>query len=336
MRQNLRRRKGFTLIELLVVIAIIGVLVGLIVPAVQKVRDAAARTACANNLKQIGLAVNNYHDTKKYYPGNHRPVPTSSIRERWFTKILPYIEQNNLWKNYDQTTNWDSPTNLPITSTPLTVAVCPSTPNPNRLDFDEANGFSNAVAAVTDYAAIYGLNPLYITANSLTLTNPAGALTKTDGQHLSVSDITDGTSSTIWAIESAGRPFVYQKGNVLLNSNEYTDQVLGGAWARPGSDIWVIGFADLQGTIAGGPYAINAANGLDCNGTYPSTVPAGAPTGTDGTGQIFGFHAGGVNAVFCDGSVHFLDADAIYGLSPAVLAALVTRAAGDIVTPGGW
>src|SRR5256886_645037 len=132
MRSCWRRLKlGFTLVELLVVIAIIGVLIALLVPAVQKVRDAANRTQCANNLKQIGLALHSYHDAKKYFPGNHRPKATTSARERWFTKILPFLEQDVLYKNYDQTQNWDSPTNLPITSVPLQVAVCPSTPNPN-------------------------------------------------------------------------------------------------------------------------------------------------------------------------------------------------------------
>src|ERR1700720_537205 len=101
-------RRAFTLIELLVVIAIIAILIGLLVPAVQKVRDAANRTSCANNLKQIGLALHNYHDTKKYFPGNHRPKAAAAVRARWFTKLLPYLDQAVLYKNYDETTNWDS------------------------------------------------------------------------------------------------------------------------------------------------------------------------------------------------------------------------------------
>src|SRR5262249_13803854 len=98
---------GFTLIELLVVIAVIGVLVGLLLPAVQKVRESANRSSCSNNLKQIGLALHSYHDTKGYFPGNHRPPANNAIRERWFTKILPYLDQGNIWKSYDETTNWD-------------------------------------------------------------------------------------------------------------------------------------------------------------------------------------------------------------------------------------
>jgi prepilin-type N-terminal cleavage/methylation domain-containing protein/prepilin-type processing-associated H-X9-DG protein len=325
------RRRAFTLIELLVVIAIIGILVGLLVPAVQKVRESANRTSCANNLKQIGLALHNYHSDKKYFPGNHRPKALSSVRERWFTKLLPYLEQGNLYKNYDQTQNWDSPSNLLVTSVPLQVAICPSTPNANRLDFDEASGFSNLDVAVTDYAAVYGLYPTFLAANGLTQPNPLGFMSKSDGVYVSISDIVDGTSNTVAVVESAGRPFVYQNG-VVVNQNVFVDQVNGGGWCRPASEIWVIGFADKAGTIPGGQYAINASNGLDIQATYPITVPPGAPLGTDGSGQIYSFHSAGVNSVFADGSVRFLDLE----ISATTLAALVTRAGGDVVTPGGW
>jgi prepilin-type N-terminal cleavage/methylation domain-containing protein/prepilin-type processing-associated H-X9-DG protein len=328
-RQNRRQRAGFTLIELLVVIAIIAVLAGLLLPAVQKVRESANRTSCLNNLKQIGLALHGYHDSYKYFPGNHRPKALTSARERWFTKLLPYLDQGGLYRVYDNTTNWDSPTNLPVTSTPLAVAVCPSTPNPNRQDFDEASGFSNLDVAVTDYAGVYGLHPTFLTANGLTTTNPLGVLSKVDGARISVADITDGTSNTIFAVESAGRPYVYQNGTIV-NQNVFVDQINGGGWCRPASDIWLIGFADKAGTIPGGQYLINVANGIDIQATYPITVPAGAPLGTDGSGQIYSFHPGGTNALFSDGSVHFVTQD----ISVATLAALVTMAGGDVVTPG--
>jgi prepilin-type N-terminal cleavage/methylation domain-containing protein/prepilin-type processing-associated H-X9-DG protein len=328
-------REAFTLIELLVVIAIISVLLGLLLPAVQKVREAAARTKCANNLRQIGIALYSYHDAKKGFPGNHRPAGLKSVRERWFTKLLPFLEQDNLYQAYDQTQNWDAPRNLPVTSVPLSVAICPSTPLPNRQDFDEANGFTNPVVAVTDYAAVYGLWPTFLTANGITQTNPAGILSKVDGQIISVADITDGTSNTIYVVESAGRPYLYQN-RVLVNQNYFADQVLGGGWCRPASDIWIIGFADKAGTIPGGPWVINAANGLDTFGQYPAAVPAGAALGTDGSGQMYAFHTSGTNVLMADGSVRFLDADPVSGVSPAVLAALITRGGGETVAAGSF
>src|SRR5215469_9627766 len=105
-RVGFKVRGAFTLIELLVVIAIVSVLMGLLLPAVQKVREAAARTQCGNNLKQFGLAFHNHHDTLKYLPGNLRPAATGTVRVRWATFLLPYIEQDTMYRQYDQAQNW--------------------------------------------------------------------------------------------------------------------------------------------------------------------------------------------------------------------------------------
>jgi prepilin-type N-terminal cleavage/methylation domain-containing protein/prepilin-type processing-associated H-X9-DG protein len=334
-----RQRSAFTLVELLVVIAIIGVLIALLLPAVQKARDAAGRIQCQNNLKQIALGLHNFHDTFKAFPQNHRPpgATVGSVRERWFTQILEFIEQDALGKAYDPTTNWDSATNLPITSVQLSVAKCPSGANPTRLDNNPAAsaptgwGTNNPpIIAVTDYAGVYGVHPAFSTATGIVPNNPYGVITNSlgaDPYPVAITDIKDGTSNTILVAESAGRPFLFNQGGVQQGLDLTQHGVNGGGWSRPASEIWLIGFSDKAGTIPGGSFTINAANGVDAAGTYPLTVPAGAALGTDGSGQIFGFHAGGANIALADGSVRLITSS----VTPAVISALVTRANGDVV-----
>src|SRR3954469_10165931 len=127
-----RSRRGFTLIELLVVIAIIAILIGLLVPAVQKVREAANRSTCQNNLKQMGVALHNFHGTRKFFPpgGVSTAIPKlgipSGVTHGWSVFLLPQLEQDNLYKQYHFDVSWNAAANGPIIGTPLSVFLCPS------------------------------------------------------------------------------------------------------------------------------------------------------------------------------------------------------------------
>src|SRR6516165_8917191 len=152
-------RTAFTLIELLVVIAIIAILIALLVPAVQKVREAAARLSCENNLKQIGLALHSYHGTYKHFPTNVRPVAAGGVRRSWAVDILPFIEQSAMYQRYDLSQNWSAPANLPVTSLPVPIYQCLSVPSPDRLDANPDTGYTPPIVAVRDYAGIYQVAP---------------------------------------------------------------------------------------------------------------------------------------------------------------------------------
>src|SRR5947207_1010637 len=124
-------RQGFTLVELLVVIAIIAVLIGLLLPAVQKVRAAAARIQCTNNLKQLGLAMHAFHDVQRGFPPAKQTKPTVHT---WIPFILPYIEQQPLFRRYRFDLDWDNAATNDadpggVNQTELTMLLCPSAPN---------------------------------------------------------------------------------------------------------------------------------------------------------------------------------------------------------------
>jgi type II secretory pathway pseudopilin PulG len=294
-----------------VVITIIGLLTALLLPAVQRARDAARRSTCANNLKQLGLAALHFSSAQNIFPSSVRPGGvTTAPRISGLTLLLPYIEEEGKYAAYDQTKNWSHPGNLPVTSQRISSYLCPSTPNPERLDGDPQITPWKAIVAVTDYSPTIGVDPrlgssgLGLVDDRTTSVSSAGlpnsGLIRTN-ETCRPADATDGLSFTIVYAESAGRPLVYRRGNTLVSSDPLSARVNGGGWSRPASDFSVDG-ALFDGSSIPGPAALNATNG-DNFASLGFPIPY---YGSQGTGEAFSFHASGANFVFGDGAVHFL------------------------------
>lgn len=283
MRSFRTNRVGFTLIELLVVIAIIAVLIGLLLPAVQKVREAAARMQCQNNLKQIGLAIHNYassnEDCFPKFDGVNR-------RLSWTTLLLPYLEQENVYRMIDQTQTWAATVNgvqnRAAGQIPQRTFVCPSNPGAHRMVLiadPEVSGGSFR-AAPTDYTVAEGF---YYSTNPVNWIEGTIRGIATIGRRR-ITDVTDGTSNTMVIFENADVPNLWIEGQrVTDNTNTVTtyQHSNNGAWCNPNNNNlrgW-----DTTGTVQFGPYIVNKRNGA----------------------ALYGFHPGGAHGLIGDGSVRF-------------------------------
>jgi prepilin-type N-terminal cleavage/methylation domain-containing protein/prepilin-type processing-associated H-X9-DG protein len=312
-------RRAFTLVELLVVIAIIGMLVSLLLPAVQSAREAARRTQCTNNLRQLALAAHNFHDTNRKLPSSIRPGGlTTAPRIAGLTFLLPYVEQKNVYDAYDQTTNWDSPANLPSTSKGIKSFLCPSSPQPRILDGNPQPTWIGNLVATGDYSPTIGVDGRLQAAN---LVDYAGAGMLPKNAEPRMAEVTDGLSNTILYAESGGRPNVYRKGQ-RLTADVSSHHINGGGWSRPASDFSLDG-SSYDGKALPGPCPLNCTNGEDFGLSFPN-----AYYGSDGSSEAYAFHPGGANFAFGDGSVRLISET----ISIRDFARLVTRDGGETIT----
>lgn len=300
-----RGRHGFTLIELLVVIAIIAVLTGIMLSAVQKVREAGNRIKCANNLKQLGMALHEFQDTYGRFPPGRvsGPLPEAwvyqpKVNHGWAPYILPFIEQQNLYNTY----NWGlwsaDHLNQPLMACQMRMFQCPSA-NQDRYYTSGPFSPTGDKAACGDYAPTWSVNPVLARMGLTGMAEDVLGILVPE-RMTRLAEVTDGTSNTMLLIEDAGRPRQWRAGR------PGPDQIVpGGAWAGPNNGIVLAG-SSYDGTVVPGPCSMNCTN----------------------EGQVYSFHPGGTNAVFADGSVHFLHAS----MSIRTLAALITRAGQEVVS----
>ena len=313
---NVPRRSGFTLIELLVVIAIIAILIGLLVPAVQKVRDAAARAQCQNNLKQIGLAIHNYHDTNKKFPpgasADKLPWKTPSTApdapwgSSWMVHILAFIEQSAVrgkWLFSGQSGWQNANNNALIKGLTIPSYRCPSTVLPELNPYSTTLPGSGGVGIMyTTYVAIAGsATDVGVLTYGTNIISSQGVMYHNSSVRML--EITDGTSNTIMVGEQ-GNHLRDANNNIILGRNFGGGQV---AVTCAGPDGWIQGCeVNLPSNRNRSDVVYNCATIRYPINQIGMTLGAGGCSDNVGNNiPLSSMHTGGCNLLFADGSVRF-------------------------------
>jgi prepilin-type N-terminal cleavage/methylation domain-containing protein len=303
MQRPVSRRKAFTLIELLVVIAIIAVLIALLLPAVQQAREAARRTQCKNNLKQLGLAIHNYHDTYLSFPPGGINIG-GVYYSNWAVGILPYIDQAPLYNLYNANVTNNNAANSPVVQVKLAAQNCPSDPYAGQLAMPESGNGSNVNYMTSSYRACNGVNTdannfwdQDLPTGSLTPATNRGAMhiVNTSFNVEKMASILDGTSNTLlvgeWTTKTNIRRTTFW-GYTYTSYNQ--------------SEICLGAVPDVFGTP---DYSLIGNGNTTSKRAFAS------------------FHVGGVHFLMADGAVRFISSN----INRPTLAALATIAGGEVV-----
>lgn len=325
---RVQARTGFTLVELLVVIAIIGILVALLLPAVQAAREAARRMQCSNNLKQLGIAMHNYHDrylifARSWWPAGSSIQATNNpnLGPNWVVSILPDYEQQGIFDAIDFSQNMTAAVNEQARSTRIASMICPSDSYSRRPFMGTSNSMTNqmgdnwargnygangGLAFMTDkkhdqFDGAFDTSPGWDKTNSLSY-RTRGVIGANSA--LRMSEITDGTSNTVLI------------GEIRAGVTSFDSR---GVWAMSGacpSGLWAHGYrGDCRGPNALSPDAddvmacteIRNAFGGTAAGLQKIGMPCSSGNWPNFQQTMRSTHVGGVQAVFCDGSVHYIN-----------------------------
>jgi prepilin-type processing-associated H-X9-DG protein/prepilin-type N-terminal cleavage/methylation domain-containing protein len=345
-----RHRSAFSLVELLVVIAVLAVLIALLLPAVQRVREAASRTTCCNNLKQLGLALQLYHNDNDCFPPG-MTCSTSIVEDAehsGFTMLLPYLEQTNLGNIYHFDAPWWDSSNYTAVGTTVKVFLCPSNRSSGQIDLGPIATQWNVplppFAAVCDYTLCHGANGT-LSSNWTRIPLSVRGVFNIRPPNLSQSgvrlqDISDGSSNTLAIGDAAGGNPLYPVRD-RANPTQPIVDVLTGQVALIDQSWACAGASDVSHPFYGSVFAVTAQYGLapdprDEPMNASPVMPAVCSNDSRGDNRfgrdsVSGFrsvHPGGCNFVFCDGSVRFLR----QSIDPATYRALSTYAGGEVVT----
>ncbi len=340
------QRRGFTLVELLVVIAIIGILVALLLPAIQAAREAARRADCLNRLKQISLAAINHHDARKHFPAavemikdDARSTPANPLYAYWgyLVPLLPYMEQQNLYDRIDLKAFWQSePNNAFLLSTEVPMFRCPSHADMDATFVDPVGSSKTEelpTALRTHYQAVMGAKvscpapaadaawPLNTYTMCLTKAGATGACSA-------------GGSATNGVMYVSGGGGVYTPSRTrmkdITDGSTHTFLVGEMSWNVGPQRIWAVGTSTSQSTGSVYTFNYSAKNvGMwPLKQAYRAEQGAPAQLPYENNDLSFGsHHGGGAHFAMCDGSIQYINED----ISVEMLRALASRKSGEIV-----